>query len=292
MSKLKNQVVYNYADDLGGLETLYADYQSQTFSKHVHEGYCINLIETGAQHFYRSGSNHLAPQNSIVLVNADEVHDGSKATENGWSYHAMYPTPELLSNISQELEGQKDNTPWFPEAVVEDEHISNKLRQLFSTLNQSDNQLERETSYLSTMVDLISRHSVKNKSLSKLGNEPRVVKHMREYLDEHFAENISMQRLADSVELSPFYLARLFNKSVGLPPHAYQVQRRILKAKQLIHHNAKLSDVAVDCGFTDQSHLNRHFKKALGITPGAYQLMSQSSKNNFKKSWHDSKFIQ
>ena len=73
--------------------------------------------------------------------------------------------------------------------------------------------------------------------------------------------------------MSPFYLARLFHKVVGLPPHAYQVQRRINHAKRLIRLGVKLSDVAVDCGFTDQSHLSRNFKSALGATPGAYQRM-------------------
>lgn len=239
----------------------------------MHEGYCINLIHSGAQHFYRSGENHLAPQDSIVLVNADQVHDGQKATDEGWSYQAMYPLPNLLAEVSQELQGNRKGAPWFPQPVVKDAYMAEKLRQLFKILQHSSNQLHRETLFLSTMAELISRHGKSDKSLIKLGNEPWVVKRMRDYLDENFADNISMQQLADSVELSPFYLARLFHKVVGLPPHAYQVQRRIQKAKQLIQENAKLSDAAIDCGFTDQSHLSRHFKRSQGIAPGAYQRM-------------------
>ena len=266
---------YSYADDLGGLELLSAHYQNQTFSRHVHEGYCINVIETGAQRFYRSGGNHLAPQNSIVLVNADQVHDGYKATDEGWSYRAMYPVPELLANVSIEFQGRREDAPWFPHPVVNDKYMAEKLRYLYSLLETSSNLLERETVYLSTMTELLSRHGKQHQTLSKLGHEPVAVKRMRDHLDERFADNISMQKLADSVELSPFYLARLFHKVVGLPPHAYQVQRRIHKAKQLIRSGAKLSSVAVDCGFTDQSHLHRHFKKALGVAPGAYQRMTQ-----------------
>ncbi len=273
MNKPTNQVRYSSANDLGGLELLDAQFHNHTFSRHVHEGYCINVIESGAQRFYRSGVNHLAPQNSIVLVNADQVHDGSKAVESGWSYRAMYPTPELLSDVSLELQGAKRDAPWFPQAVVSDAFMANKLRELFSVLSQSRNTLERETLYLCTMLQLLSRHAKQAKPLLALTNEPQFVRRMREYLDEHFAENISMQSLADSAELSPFYLARLFTKTVGLPPHAYQVQRRIRKAKQLLRCNSgyKLSDVATDCGFSDQSHLNRHFKRALGVTPGIYQ---------------------
>lgn len=285
MSNQLNKVVYSTAKDLGGLELLHARYHNQIFSRHVHEGYCINLIESGAQRFYRSGANHVASQNCIVLVNADEVHDGHKAADDGWSYHAMYPTPSLLADVSIELQGRNHDAPWFPQAVVEDAYMANKLRLLFCVLNQSDNQLERETLYTSTMIELIIRHSQKTSALSKLCNEPQVVKRMREYLDANFADNISMQTLAGSLKFSPFYLARLFNKTVGLPPHAYQVQRRIQKAKQLIQHNVKLSDVAVDCGFSDQSHLTRHFKRSLGITPGAYQRMTLSPLHSTKRSF-------
>jgi AraC-like DNA-binding protein len=191
----------------------------------------------------------------------------------------MYPTPALLANISLELQDKQKAAPWFSQPVVEDAYMAENLRQLFLALKHSNNALERETLYLSTMLELICRYGKQNKSLIKLGNEPLVVKRMRDYLDEHFAENVSMQVLADSVELSPFYLARLFNKTVGLPPHAYQVQRRVQKAKQLIQHNVKLSDVAADCGFSDQSHLSRHFKRSLGVAPGAYQRMLQTKRS-------------
>lgn len=276
MKKQNNNVQYSTADDLGGLEILQADYKNQHFSRHVHEGYCINIITSGAQHFYRSGENHLAPQNSIVLVNADQVHDGYKATDEGWSYHAMYPTPEMLSVVSKELGNRRNDAPWFPEPVIHDLYMANKLHHLFSLLEHSDNVLERETHYLSTLTDLVGRYGKQNQTLAKLGKEPQAVQQVRDYLDEHFSENISMQQLASATHLSPFYLTRLFHKVVGLPPHAYQVQRRINHAKKLISRGVKLSDVAVDCGFTDQSHLSHNFKRSLGTTPGAYQRMTSA----------------
>lgn len=72
------------------------------------------------------------------------------------------------------------------------------------------------------------------------------------------------------VELNPHYLTRLFQRHVGLPPHAYQVMMRIQRAKKLMRLGVRLADVAADTGFTDQSHLHRHFKKMMGITPGRY----------------------
>ncbi|MEE9327118.1 MAG: AraC family transcriptional regulator [Cocleimonas sp.] len=268
-----NKAEYSYADDLGGLELLQARYHSQRFSRHVHEGYCIGVIESGAQRFFRSGENHIAAKDSIILVNADQVHDGYKETEEGWSYRAMYPLPEMLGNIAAEFHGQRKDAPWFSESVVSDPYMAEQLRFLFSLLNQSDNQLHRETVCLGTIAELLQRHGNKRNILLGLGNESLAVKRVRDYIDSYYSENISMQQLAKHAQLSPFYLARLFQKTVGLPPHAYQIQRRLQKAKQLIHHGVRLSDVAVDCGFTDQSHLSRHFKRSQGVAPGAYQKM-------------------
>jgi len=280
MSNQKNKARYSYAQDLGGLELLHARYESQCFSRHVHEGFCIGVIETGAQRFYCSGESHIAAQDSIIFVNSDQVHDGHKETDYGWSYRAMYPMPDMLSKVSRELknnyQGSHDRLPWFADAVVNDPVMSTKLRQLFQLLESSDNQLERESLYLSTIIELIFRHGRQRNELLDLGKEPISIQRVRDYIDAHVEQNISIQTLADLVELSPFYLTRLFHKTVGLPPHTYQIQRRLYKAKRLIILGVKLSDVAADCGFTDQSHLTRHFKKSFVVAPGAFQRMVNS----------------
>lgn len=93
----REQAHFMHVDDLGGLEVLQATYRRQTFSRHSHEGFCVGVIDDGAQRFYRTGGEHVAPLGSIILVNADDIHTGSSATEEGWSYQAMYPAPELLA---------------------------------------------------------------------------------------------------------------------------------------------------------------------------------------------------
>ena len=55
-----------------------------------------------------------------------------------------------------------------------------------------------------------------------------------------------------------------------MPPHAYQIQLRILRAKQLLAEGVRPSEVASLAGFCDQSLLNRHFRRIAGTTPGRY----------------------
>ena len=137
---------------------LQATYRRQTFSRHSHEGFCVGVIDDGAQRFYRTGGEHVAPLGSIILVNADDIHTGSSATEEGWSYQAMYPTPELLAFLSRDLKTGAGATPYFPNPVVHDVGLAGQLRMAFSLLRSDENRLMKETMVFSALTWLMLRH--------------------------------------------------------------------------------------------------------------------------------------
>lgn len=93
---------------------------------------------------------------------------------------------------------------------------------------------------------------------------------MRDYLDEHFGEDVSLDDLSQLVDLDRAYLIRHFRASVGIPPYSYLLQKRIEKAKTLLRSGESPAQVALLVGFSDQSHLNLHFKKVMNVTPGQY----------------------
>jgi AraC-like DNA-binding protein len=92
----------------------------------------------------------------------------------------------------------------------------------------------------------------------------------RRMLDERVGDDVRLEDLEAFVGLSRFYLVRRFGAEVGLPPHAYQLALRLDRARTLLAQGERLGDVAIRCGFTDQSHLTRHFRRVVGVAPGAY----------------------
>lgn len=262
----KESARFQLANELGGLELLDAKYTNQNFSRHSHEGYTIGVIEKGAQQFYRTGGNHIAPQDSIILVNADEVHNGQTATEGGWEYKAMYPLPEQFEQMTEGL-NPVSSIPYFPEPVVYDPELAQQLRLVFDTLAQSDNRLLRETLVYGTLVKLASKHSKTRASWEPKTKSQKQLLLVKEFLDDFPQADVSLEDLSKLAALSPYYLARSFQQEFGLPPHAYQIQARLRVAKQLLRKGVRISEVAQECGFHDQSHLHRHFKRALGVTP-------------------------
>lgn len=101
------------------------------------------------------------------------------------------------------------------------------------------------------------------------GLPPATVNRIREYNDSHLHERIALETLAEIAQLSVYHFARAFRESVGMPPHAYIVRRRIERAQRLLRStDLSLSEIALKVGFTDQSHFSRHFRRLTGMSPG------------------------
>ena len=92
------------------------------------------------------------------------------------------------------------------------------------------------------------------------------------YIDTHLAENIGLQDMATVAGLGQHHFATMFKQSMGISPYQYVIERRIDRAKrQLRQQDAAIIDVALACGFADQSHLTKHFRKLVGMTPRAFR---------------------
>lgn len=267
---VQEQTHFRHLEALGGLDMLQAQYYQQRFPRHVHDTYCISVIEQGAQRFYRSGAEHVAPKGDIILVNADDVHTGSAEVETGWAYRAIYPHPDLFRSINQDLQRSKDSIPWFPDAVVHDPGLSDQLLMTFNMLAQPGNMLLKETLLLSSLTWLTMRYSKTRLTPQMLPVATQNILNVKAFMDSYPERELALVELAALAELSVWHFLRQFKAVVGITPHAYLIQARLRKAKALLRKGDAILDVSVMCGFTDQSHFHRHFKNSLGLTPGAF----------------------
>jgi AraC-like DNA-binding protein len=131
--------------------------------------------------------------------------------------------------------------------------------------------LEQDALLLAALTLFVERHAAAGLRSPPVGAEPRAVALVKAYLDAHAAEEVSLARLAEVAGLSSPYLNRAFARAVGLPPHRYQTQLRIDRAKALLAAGLPRRAVASETGFADQSHFGRHFKRLVGVTPGRYR---------------------
>ena len=266
----KEQAFLWQDDDLEGLDILHASYVTHTFARHTHETFAIGLIEAGAGAFSSRGTTHIARASNIFIIHPDEVHDGYAAAQNGWTYRMLYPNPALFQRFGPEVRRSSHTLPFFPQTIIEDEHLHVLLLTFHILLEQPSDRLARETALSLALNHLITTHAASPPSSPSVGHEQRAIAQVKDYLHAYYAQPISLEQLAIMVQLHPFSLIRAFRTWTGLPPHAYLTQVRISHAKRLLREGMSIAQVALETGFADQSHLTRHFKHHVGVPPGRY----------------------
>jgi AraC-like DNA-binding protein len=104
------------------------------------------------------------------------------------------------------------------------------------------------------------------------GLAPWQMKRTEETLAANLAGDVSLADLAHDCGVSVSHFSRAFRQSTGVSPHQWLLKRRVDQAKSLLREGMlSLSDIALSCGFADQSHFTRVFTRMTGISPGAWR---------------------
>ena len=92
------------------------------------------------------------------------------------------------------------------------------------------------------------------------------------HVEENLGSKIATSELAALVSFSKSHFSRAFKRSLGVSPMVYVTKRRLERAKaMMISTDRQLTEIALICGFADQSHLNRSFRRAVGMSPGKWR---------------------
>ena len=101
---------------------------------------------------------------------------------------------------------------------------------------------------------------------------PKWLLRVVERLNEDFAQPVTSESLAADAGVHPVYLASVFRRFHNETIGDYVQKKRVMRATSLLEKvEIPLTDIALDCGFSDQSHFTRVFKRRTGMTPGAYR---------------------
>lgn len=248
--------------------------------RHWHEEYQLCLIQSGAGDIKYRGSNFLTPPASLFIVHPGEVHSNRAYDSLGVSYRTIFADAELVRRAATEVSGKESSTPFFPVAVVFEQDVIKQYLDLHVALERPSSSLERQTLLLNFLAVLIVRYAENRPRPREFGAERQAVRRARDYLSEHFAENVSLENLARVANLSPFHFNRVFSGQTGMPPHAFQTQLRVSRAKSLLRQGWAIPQAAFQTGFADQSHFTRHFKRLVGVTPGQFIHNSKNVQDN------------
>jgi AraC-like DNA-binding protein len=186
--------------------------------------------------------------------------------------HIYYPHNRLAELASVEpsaLELRDPNTQFDRDIAATCQHM---VREMADRARMS--QLHFDSLAISLGVQLIRRWSNANGKPEVLrgGLAPWQLRRVTDFMREHASHDLVLEDLSALVDLSPKHFARAFRQSTGLPPHRWMVNQRIERARELLAlGEASIAEIALACGFADQSHFTVAFRKATGVTPGAFR---------------------
>ncbi len=249
---------------------LHAHYVQHAYPPHSHDYYVISLIEHGHQSFTHRGSKFVTSSGGIILINPGAVHTGEAVDERGFEMRSFYPATSKMGMAAEELTGRHRGLPFFKDVQIYDHWATKSILSLHKSMFDGSSSLETESQYLWLMTQLIERYADASFTEPKLGREKKAIEKACRYIEENFANGVSLDELAQHVAFSPYYFLRVFHAEVGMPPYQYLESIRVRHAQRLIESGKPLAEVTIETGFSSQSHMTRHFKRIIGVTPGQY----------------------
>jgi AraC family transcriptional regulator len=210
-----------------------------------------------------------------------------KESESSWdirdnlSFVHLYCTDEHLRAIGEKIWDRSPASLQLDEKTfASDDKITALYRHFLLDCDwqQQANQLALSSASTLLLTHLLQHYTNVQWQLPKVtgGLAPFVLRNVLAFIEANLAQPLTLADLAQEAALSEYHFARMFSQSMKMAPHQYVMQRRMIRAEELVRHSAlPLTDIALACGFSSASHFSNRFKSALGMTPSQLRAAGQ-----------------
>lgn len=240
----------------------------QKFPNHFHEYYVVGFIESGQRYLSCKNKKYTIETGDLILFNPGDNHTCKQIDGRTLDYRCINIQQEIMRKAVFEITG-KDYLPYFKESVLFNNDLVSTLRELHLMVMMEEKEFKKEEIFLFIIQQLITEYAdAVSVAASQEANAE--IKAVCDYLKNNYMKNITLNDLSDLAGISKYYLIRSFTKQKGISPYSYLETIRIGEAKKLLEQGIAPIEVALQTGFTDQSHFTNFFKKLIGLTPKQY----------------------
>ncbi len=193
-------------------------------------------------------------------------------TESATTKLSMYLSQVLMRSAAEAMSFNPDRIDIPPQLHVRDPRIEHIGWAIKAELESAEplGRLYGESLGLALASHLLRAYLPARAPRSDVRLSQRRLQRVVNYIREHLAADLSLAQLAQLVDVSPSHFKVIFKQSLGLPVHQYVIRSRVEYATELITRGKMpLSDIALQAGFSNQSHLARSMKRLTGVTPNA-----------------------
>lgn len=132
----------------------------------------------------------------------------------------------------------------------------------------------RSEQKLMEITKALVKDIIKNIECEKKEKDTKPVRSMKKYIEEHYMEEISLNQLAEELEMNASYLSSIFRKETGMTYSDYLIRYRVEHAcKLLVETNWSMSEIAIQSGYQDARYFSKQFLKQVGLKPSEYRKL-------------------
>lgn len=243
-------------------EVLHATFAQHAYPAHTHDSWAVMILDRGAVTYDLHRSEHHAVPAAVTLLPPFVPHDGRSATEGkAFRKRVLYLEPDWLPSRSRDVAVL---TPTLADStLVAGVSLIHVDLEAGDALTAEGALLELRDDILELLGDTV-----------RTPRDAPLARRLRQMLDDRLEDTFTLAEAARTLGVTSNHLVRAFSQAYGIAPHRYVTGRRVDRARRLLLDGMAPAQVAVDAGFHDQSHLNRHFRHVLGTTPGAFRAQA------------------
>lgn len=231
--------------------------------------YLYFTVLSGAGELQYNGKIHNLSKGDCVFIDCRKPYSHS-TKDNLWSLQWIhFYGPNLLSIYEKYLE--RGGMPSFhPKELTP---LTETWGQLFALAKSDDYIRDMKINQgLNTLLTLLMNESWHPHATADPALKKQNVLPVKQYLDEHYAEKIRLDDLAEQFFISKYYLTRIFKEQFGVSINHYLLSARITKAKQLLRFtDEKVEVIGYTCGLGNPNYFSRTFRNVEGVTPSEYR---------------------
>ncbi|MEC1289127.1 AraC family transcriptional regulator [Bacillus mojavensis] len=240
----------------------------QKFPNHFHDYYVIGFIEKGQRYLACQDQEYIINPGDLLLFNPRDTHSCEQIDGRTLDYRCINVMPDVMERAVEEITGA-GHLPYFSHHVLFRHELTSSLQELHILISKEKQALRKEELFLHLLEELIRRYSDVT-ILNSIPEPSDEIKMVCGFLEEHYAENVTLNDLSELTGWSKYHLLRSFTKQKGITPNSYLETIRINQAKKLLEQGVRPIDAAFQTGFSDQSHMTKFFKRQVGLTPKQY----------------------
>jgi AraC-like DNA-binding protein len=241
-----------------------------------HEGYALTIVNAGRGAWrYRRRERDIVP-NTMMLIEPGDVHVTTKVSSAA-GFDTLFVDASAMAAVAERC-GMPSGFPHFEAMDSADPGLLEAFRAAHAALTDLRSEpLERTEAFEEALYELFRRacEATPEKSVSGVTRILRARDLIHDLQAGREVAPMSMVDLASAVGLTPIQLIRGFKAIVGVPPYQYLVRLRMARAQRLISRGPtdelrSLTDVALETGFCDLAHMDKHFRHILRVSPSSY----------------------